>query len=143
MTVKRRKKGPYSTYFNSRNSGMTFEQYRELRRDVDATVQRKDQTMPSDKLKGQTNKGHAPYGYSTSGPKGWRGPDNHVADSRRGRTAADKGATITNTQSMEKHQGGRSKVPIRWGVPHSSHPIEGAVRVPKKASKRRDPLGRT
>jgi hypothetical protein len=97
----------------------------------------------SDKLRGKLKGGHDfSRQMSTAGPKGWRGPDpGYVADSRRGRTPADAGDVKRNERSMEQHQGGRSKVPIRWGVPHSSHPVEGAVRVPKKAAKRRDAVG--
>jgi hypothetical protein len=96
----------------------------------------------SDQLKGTLKGGRDnSRQMSTAGPKGWRGPDTHVADARRGRTPAYAGDVKRNERSMEQHQGGRSKMPIRWGVPHSTHPVEGAVLVPKKAAKRRDAVG--
>jgi hypothetical protein len=94
--------------------------------------------MASDKLRGEIKdwkRAHRGV-FATGGA--WRKPANHVADSHGGKTAAGKGDAARNVQLMEKHQGGRTTNPLRWGVPYSTHAPDSAISRPKRS--RRQPV---
>src|SRR5262245_27349092 len=99
--------------------------------------------MGSDRLKGQMSKAKRPCGYSTSGPKRWRGPQtDHKAWANTGMTDSFRGDVRSNKAAVEKHQGGRADPHHRHGaVPYGTHGDDGAVQTPRWSL--RNPVGKT
>jgi hypothetical protein len=92
--------------------------------------------MGADGLKGQIKRWTPAIGSKGQSGGPWRGPDDHVADSHRGKTAANKGDVTANKASRGDRRAG---TPERWGVPHSTHNAESAISHPKRA--REDRVG--
>jgi hypothetical protein len=97
----------------------------------------------SDRLKGSTNRAKSPYGFSTAGPRGWKGPSTqHLAFSRGGRQARDTADEVRNRASVEQHQGGRAAPHRRrFAIPEGTHgETPGAILNPEWSI--RNPVGK-
>lgn len=96
-----------------------------------------------ERLKGSRPKGKAPYGFSTSGPKGWRGKsESHVADSKRGLKSEEPAPSVIHASNLPRSVVGVSRgVPDarnpgagRKSSPHSTHIPGGAIDRPARAT---------
>jgi hypothetical protein len=96
----------------------------------------------SDRHRGQMSKSNSAY--STAGPKGNRGPEEHmVADSKRGRPQDEPARSVIHASNnsgkvSQVHRGikdERSGTPAWFASPHGTHSPDGAVKRPMRATR--------